>query len=156
MKVITLSQDYVALVDDEDFEKLNKFSWYAHKALNTYYACRKRRKSEVENWHKNMHVAMHREIMGQPKGMEVDHKDHNGLNCQKSNMRIVTHMHNMWNTPKRKTSKTGYRGISFDAQTRKWRAIITINHRSISLGRFVNLEEAIRARKIAEKKYFNI
>lgn len=155
MKYIPLTKGYIAIVDNEDYEALNKFKWYAHKSLNTHYACRKRRKDELGSaWKKNVHVSMHREIMKVSKNMDIDHIDHNGLNCQKSNMRIVNHMQNMWNIPRRKTSKTGYKGVSWDTQTSKWRAVITVNHKFISLGRFKELEDAIQSRKVAEKHYF--
>jgi hypothetical protein len=82
MREIQLPKGKIALVDDEDFERLNKLNWNPILCTNTYYAMRN------DN---GRFSSMHREIMGNPKGLEVDHIDGNGLNNQKSNLRSVTH-----------------------------------------------------------------
>ena len=78
MKLIKLTQDKFAKVDDEDFEYLNQFKWYAKKSRNTYYVTR-----GAFNGKNMSSIYMHREVMKTPKGTLVDHIDHDGLNCQK-------------------------------------------------------------------------
>ena len=164
MKYIELTKGYVAIVSDEDYENLSQFKWYASKSINssrnTHYACRKRRKDEMPEgtWKKNLHVAMHREIMKPPPNKDIDHIDGNGLNNQRSNLRIVNKTQNMQNARRRLTNKSGCRGVSYDRTTsnknKKWRAWIQVNGRFIGLGRYAEIEDAIKARKQAEKKYF--
>ena len=72
MKEIKLSQGKVALVDDDDYEWLIQFKWFAHKDCKTFYAGRTDRQTGKQLW-------MHREIMHTEKGMQVDHIDTMGL-----------------------------------------------------------------------------
>jgi hypothetical protein len=81
----------VALVDDEDFTKLSQFKWSVSTINNNRYALTGKKDPIAGS------TAMHRIIMNPPKGMEVDHIDGNGLNNQKSNLRVVTHWQNMCN-----------------------------------------------------------
>lgn len=92
MKLIPLSQGQFAQVDDEDFDWLNQWKWCADYNHGAYYARR--------TWFLNgkcYHVAMHREIMKTPKGIEVDHADLDGLNNQEYNIRNCNHGQNMAN-----------------------------------------------------------
>lgn len=85
MKEIPLTQGKVALVDDEDCERLNQFKWYALKRPNTWYAVRN---VWVEN--KRTAISMHREIMDASRGQEIDHKNGDGLYNLKVNLRFCT------------------------------------------------------------------
>jgi hypothetical protein len=77
MKEILLTQGKVALVDDEDFEELNKFNWHAHKDKNKFYA----EHSEWDKKNKNVkHIKMHRFLMAISQKVKIDRKDGNGLN----------------------------------------------------------------------------
>src|SRR3989304_2105986 len=87
MKEIQLSQGKVALVDDEDFEMLNRYKWSAMRGANTYYAYT----HIILESGKRTSIAMHRVIMQTPVGYETDHRDRNGLNNQRFNLRICTH-----------------------------------------------------------------
>jgi hypothetical protein len=94
MKRIKLTQGKYALVDDEDFEKLNKHKWYFHQGYvhrnsKTFFGKRKV-------------ISLHRAIMNYPKNKQIDHIDGNGLNCQKYNMRICTNNQNGKNQKKPK------------------------------------------------------
>ena len=100
-----------ALVDDEDYEKVIEAikykngepgKWYTHKppTSNTHYAnCGSRTK------------AMHRIIMDTPKGMDTDHKNGNGLDNRKENLRICTRAQNSRNKKLRCDSASGYKGV---------------------------------------------
>ena len=82
MKEILLTQNKVALVDDEYFERINQYKWYAQKnsRSDVWYAARQiyigRGKQKT--------ITMHREIMNAPKGVQIDHRNGNGLGNQKA------------------------------------------------------------------------
>lgn len=96
MREVILSQCKIALIDDEDFEAINEFKWYANKHRNTYYALR----HLPINSSKKL-CYMHRVIMKSPTRKQIDHIDGNGLNNQKSNLRICTGSQNQQNRTKR-------------------------------------------------------
>lgn len=137
MKEILLTQGKVALVDDEDYEELNKFKWYANELRKTHYAMR-----HMKGSHKTI-ILMHRVIMNCPNGMFIDHIDHNGLNNQKSNLRIVTNRQNIQNHNIIKSSK--YVGVSLDKYSKKWIASIRINKKTKYIGGFDNELDAHKA-----------
>lgn len=130
----------VALVDDQDYEYLNQWRWCAHKDHNTYYATR-----AIRNGKKTTSIIMHRIILDVPAGMEVDHIDHNGLNNQRSNIRIATHQQNMANL--RPWGKSKYLGVSF-CNSRGYvyiKATVYFNGKNKCLGSFSTEEDAARA-----------
>jgi hypothetical protein len=104
MKKIELTQGYVTLVDDEDFNSLNQFKWQVHFDGYNYYARRFSYKPKKET------IIMHRVIMNTPQDLVVDHIDHNGLNNQKSNLRNCTRPQNLMNTKVHGKSK--YIGVT--------------------------------------------
>jgi|SRR6188768_735071 len=140
MKEVQLTQGKVALVDDQDYDFLNQFKWYAKKDpfAKTYYAARNN--PEV----KGLLILMHRQILGldDPK-LFCDHSDHNGLNNQKYNLRIATRSQN--NANKQPTGTSKYLGVSWDKSRNKWKAEIRKNKKGIHIGRFKNEAEAALA-----------
>jgi hypothetical protein len=109
MKLIALTQGQFAQVDDEDFDYLNQFNWYAHKNRdNGFYALRTIH-TGLRSIRKTAHPSMHRTIMKEPEGLFVDHIDHNTLNNQKSNLRICTRQQNQRNRVSHGKSK--YLGV---------------------------------------------
>ena len=137
MKEIQLTQGKVALVDDEEFEKLNQFKWCAKKDGNTFYAIR-----GIRIGSKTQTIQMHNFIMN---GKGVDHIDHNGLNNQKSNLRFCTQSENMMNRSKGGNCTSIYKGVSFHKRDKIWRAKIHINGKDIHLGNFISEIEAAKA-----------
>lgn len=103
MREINLTQGYVALVDDEDYEKLNAYKWHVKKFKNVIYA----RRITIDK----KHILMHREILGVYDNNElIDHKDRNGLNNQKGNLRKCNRAQNRANAKPCGISK--YLGIT--------------------------------------------
>ena len=110
MKEILLTQGLVTIVDNDDYERLSKFKWYAAKSRQTYYAVRNKRIHDGYGGQRQ--IKMHREILGNDIGLlQCDHVDGNGLNNQKSNLRVVTPRQNCQNLHVPKTSR--HPGVSF-------------------------------------------
>ena len=141
MKRIALTQGKYALVDDEDFERLNQFKWCANKCWNTFYAVRNLPKING----KRFMVLMHHEVIGKPpKGLETDHENGQGLDNQRKNLRFVTTRQNAQNRKNLKKSSQ-YPGIDWFKRNKKWRAHIRINGKLKYLGSFTNEFEAFSA-----------
>lgn len=147
MKKILLTQGQIALVDDCDFEWLNQWKWCASKSYCTFYAIRSDRYPETKKAHT---VLMRRLILNAPKGMDVDHRDHFGLNNQRGNLRLCTHRQNIHNSRANRNSKTSvYKGVSYCKERKKWRACTEFQGKTIHLGRF---SEQIEAAKCYDAK----
>lgn len=139
MKVIILTQGQVAIVDDDDFEKLNAFKWQAKKYRKTYYAARSIR---LESG-KQRTINMHRAILNCPDGLEIDHVDGNGLNNQRYNIRVVTRRQNHQNLHRQSSSK--YPGVWHDKDANRWHSSIRIGPKIKNLGRYGSEVEAFKA-----------
>ncbi len=99
----------------------------------------------------------HRIVMGSPDAIfEIDHiqGETTRNDNRKYNLRITTKSQNMMNVGLRSNNKSGVTGVIWHKRSGKWRAIIVINGKQIELGLFVNFEDAVKARKEAEEKYF--
>lgn len=139
MKKIKLRQNKYALVDDEDFNYLNQWRW--HIAWNGYVVRGEYNGGNYKNFF------LHRVIIKTPKGMFTDHINHNRLDNRKSNLRICTKSQNGFNRNKQKNNTSGYKGVTFEKQTKKWVARIRFNGQMKTIGRFFNPEEASEAYK---------
>jgi hypothetical protein len=150
MKTIALSQGFAAMVDDEDYERVSAFKWSATKTKNTVYGVRKVRTPAGQTTSQ----LLHRFIMGvtHPR-INVDHEDHNGLNCQRNNLRVCVRGENDGNRRKSRGASQ-YKGVSWDSFRRLWRASITIHHMSKHLGRFQDEREAALAYDAAARAAF--
>lgn len=74
-----------ALVDEDDYEVLNRWTWTVKAFQGCHYALRKYVHYGKTNW-----IRMHREIMNHPKGKEVHHKNHDTLDNRKCNLVALT------------------------------------------------------------------
>lgn len=98
-KEIKSTNGLIFIVDDEDFDWINQYKWYAWKHGYTYYI--KRAEWVKGGRGKAISVLLHREIMRPGKGLQVDHLDRNGLNNQKHNMVNCTQAENNQNKRKK-------------------------------------------------------
>ncbi len=144
-KQILLSQGKVALVSDHRFEFLNQWKWSAVKGKQTWYACRMDGRRPFRK-----HVYLHRIIMNAPRGLQVDHRDGDGLNCQDENMRLCANIENSRNKRIKKNC-SGFKGVHRSGK--KFYALIRVNYEHIYIGRFPTAEEAARAYDEAARKY---
>ena len=153
MKTIELTQGQVALVDDEDFEWLSKWKWCADKTSRNgnYYAARYPRKNENRS---KKYIRMHREILGAKPCAQGDHRDGNGLNNCRDNLRVCTHAQNQQNKRISKKNTSGFKGVHWHSLTGKWRAQIKANGKRMHLGLFANPVQAAHAYDAKAKELF--
>lgn len=149
MKTILLSQGKVALVDDEDFERLSKFKWYTFRDINRFYAAR-----NIKNDNGNQRrLSMHRDILNlKDSSIDIDHKNHDGLDNRRQNLRICTRRQNAQNRRKLAGCASNFKGVSLNSG--KWRARIKYNKKRIHLGYFISEQEAANAYLNAAQEYF--
>ena len=133
MKTIHLTQGQITFVDDEDYDYLNQWKWYAKRCNNLYYAGR----NVVLKNEKHTSILMHKVILPTSNGkIQVDHIDRNGLNNQKYNLRKATNTQNAINSIHWNSSK--YRGVHFNKRINKYQVHISVNGRKKSLGTFID------------------
>ena len=129
MKKIPLTREMFAIVDDKDFEWLNQWNWHTQQGYKTWYAVRKS---------KGKRIKMHRQILGCTKNEQVDHRNGNGLDNQRHNIRKCTRSQNMQNLPKREGGSSIFKGVSWEKTCNKWRAGIKLNGKRTWLGVYVS------------------
>lgn len=150
MKEIPLTRGKVALVDDEDFDRLNAFKWQASSRYGTtFYAVRYARIAGKDRQKK-----MHREILGltDPR-IHVDHKDRDGLNNTRANLRQANCSQNARNRGPKPGSTSRFLGVCWSKKSQKWQAGISVNKKQIHIGIFSSEIEAATARDVAARKY---
>ena len=149
MRRIPLTQGKFAIVDNKDFEQLNKYKWYAHKdRCGRYYALRGVWDIKIQN---SITIPMHRQILGlnYKDGKESDHKDRNGLNNQRYNLRICTKAENLRNSIKKgHNCSSKYKGVDWREKKEKWRARIHCNRKTYFLGYY---ESEVKAARVYDK-----
>lgn len=138
MKEIKLTQNQIALIDDDDLEKVSNHNWYSHKRTNKFYA---------ESTINKKHIHLHRFILGvNDSNIIIDHIDGNSLNNQKSNLRLCSFAENQMNKkPYKNAPISNIKGISFISATKKWRAQIQSSKKKIYIGVFDDYKNAALA-----------
>lgn len=144
MKYITLTRGYSAIVDDDDYERLNAVNWYFHQGVSSRAAVRSVYEGHGKT-RKVRRVLMHREILLAKPGELVDHKNGDQLDNRKKNLRICSFLQNIWNRKKRRDS-TGSKfiGVSWSPYRSRWVCRITVNGKTRVLGLFKDEAEAAR------------
>lgn len=144
MKLIPLNRGMFAIVDNDDFERLNQFKWitYKQKGRENWYVIRSNKKNGLTP--KQCHMSHH--ILTAPEGYVIDHINGNSLDNRRENLRIATYQQNSRNRTKRKATASKYKGLC--RVRNKWRVSIAYDKRRIFLGYF---EEQITAAKVYDK-----
>ena len=126
------------LIDEDDIDKIKNIKWcYDRYVRNT-----------------TLKISLHRLIMGCDEKSVVDHINGNTLDNRKYNLRICDISKNAMNQKISTRNKSGYKGVFWDKNRNKWRVTISIDKKPIMVGRYDTLEEALKARKDAEEKYY--
>jgi hypothetical protein len=129
-----------ALVDDCDFDSVSGYKWYAKKKHKVFYAAMNY-SSETPSGR----IDLHRFIMNPKSGQEVDHRNGDGLDNRRSNLRVCSHRQNLMNQRIRKGASSKYKGVVWDKTNKKWKASIGFNYKLIHLGRYINEKDAAMA-----------
>lgn len=150
MKRLLSVEGQVILLDDSDYENLNKYRWHSvlFRTSKTPYAVR---------YSTSGTILLHREIMGlgRSSNLWVDHIDRNTLNNQRDNLRYATAAQNAWCRGIYRNNKSGHTGISYEPTRRSsWRVTLFKNGRRIYNRYFLSLESACAARTLWEQEQF--
>ena len=147
---IPLSNGMYALIDESDRKLVEGYKWHALKAPNNYYAITPMKNRQRSN------LKMHRLILDAPKGMEVDHINHDGLDNRRENIRLCTTAQNHANMRSRKNSSSRFKGVGLHKPSGKWVARIVVNRKYVHLGCFQDEEDAAKAYDVKAKEHFGV
>lgn len=141
-----LSQGKFAIIDDDDYYRVNAMAWHAyrssHAKLDLWYA--KHTIAHGDGTYSCM--SMHRFIMNSPSPLvQVDHKNNNGLDNRKENLRVCSITQNQGNSRKRKNTTSKYKGASWCERLSKWQAAIQHNRNRQYIGIYESEEDAAMA-----------
>lgn len=147
---IPLTQDKAALVDDEDAD-LASWGWCAAKLRKTFYAQRHIYRDDGVRTSQLLHrvIGARMSIEG-----EVDHRDRNGLNCTRKNLRAATASQNKANQALQSNNTSGVKGVSWNKRDCKWQAKIVVNGKAKAVGTFNDLGLAEVAVQRARERAF--
>lgn len=148
MKIIELTQGQAALIDDEDFDVVSRFKWRAKIRHGVWYAVR--HTPMIDG--KRTTQALHQFIL--PGVARIDHKNRDGLDNQKENLRPASRCQNSANSKKREATTSKFKGVHWVTAEQIWRAQIGYENTMIWLGNFSDEIEAARAYDVAAKKIF--
>ena len=136
---ISLTQGQFTVIDDADWPLVRPYKWYANRSHNKVYA----HTSVPRSGGGQSVIKMHRLILGlSDPTVECDHRDGDGLNNRRKNLRTCSRAENAFNRGARAGNTTGYKGVSWDRDSGRWRAQIMKNGRTYHLGRFDSPEAA--------------
>lgn len=137
MRIIELSKGFTTRVSEAGYEKVKDHSWRSLRLGRRVYAVRGSAPDLI---------FMHRVLIGAPKNLQVDHIDGDGLNNNESNLRLATQTQNAQGFCRKRANATSrFRGVSWDAKKKKWRASIRGAGITRNLGRFNSEEVAAKA-----------
>lgn len=131
--------EYVATVDADDRDLVAAYHWHAARRPNTVYVAHSKPRPA-----RGM-LLLHRVVCAAPPGVEVDHRDGNGLNNRRANLRLATSGQNKANSRKRGGTTSQYKGVSWFQRTGKWHAEIQAHGQRHYLGYFYEETEAAAA-----------
>jgi len=151
MKTIPLTQGKVTLVDDKDYDRVQKFKWQAlETSPGLWYAVHGFGRSSL---------FLHRYLLKATPNQECDHVNGNGLDNRCDNLRLCSKSQNIANSRKTRSygghpTSSEYKGVNWHKARRKWIAYITVQYRRKHLGYFTTEVEAALAYDAAARQYF--
>lgn len=150
---IKSGEEFRFIFDTEFYNEVAKKYWGIRRSGKIVYLRSSDRKKESEriSLHRFVYSLKHKTSFD--KNTIIDHKNRNSFDNRISNLNLVTHLENNQNVSIRKDNKSGVRGVHWDKNRKKWVAGIQYNKKRIDLGAYIDKEDAIKARREAEKKY---
>lgn len=126
-RYIALTKGAFTIIDEADYESANKHLWFlgagGYARRNGQYGTRSS-------------IALHRELIKAPKGKFVDHISGDRLDNRRANLRFATNAQNKWNAVQHRDNTSGFKGVSWAKQAKKWRAKICRFEKQYHLGYF--------------------
>jgi hypothetical protein len=144
---IPLSMGLTALINESDVPVVAPYKWCASKGNTTFYVVANTTKPDG----RRTMIKLHRLIMGAVSGQYVDHRNHNGLDNRRANLRLCNMSQNGGNARTSRRNKSGYRGVGWHKQAGKWRAYIEVGRQLRHLGLFDDPWEAALAYNAAAR-----
>jgi len=139
---VPLTKGYEAIIDAADASFVGQWRWKGSDTMSPYHVYAMR---TVKHKGKSSAQSLHRLIMGNPAGFLVDHINGNTLDNRRTNLRLATKGQNQTNSRMRANNKSGYRGVHWRPDTRKWCSQIKSNGVVRTLGSFATVEAAAEA-----------
>lgn len=130
---------FFALVDEDDFLALSEFAW--HRDVGGYA----RRSLPIVDGKRTGSIAMHRQILNAPAGIEVDHINHVRLDNRRFNLRLATASQNHGNTRSLPGTSSRFKGVTWFKRYSLWRAQVKHQGKGFHIGYFADEEAAARA-----------
>ena len=148
MKVINLTRGFKTIVDDCDYALVSCFKWHARINKNKVYAAR--------TLNSGQKIFLHRLILGLDRNrlIEADHINGDGLDNRRSNLRACSRVENCRNLKKRSDNTSGFKGVQWDKERKRWTSIIYINGKLTRIGRFLKKLDAVNAYDKKAKEEF--
>ena len=159
MTITAYIQEVPTYIDVESMPLINAYAWrLEHQSSGIYFCARYVQSSGVP-----ITIKLHRLIAGATKIIDgiaynseelIDHKDQNTLNNTLTNLRPCSKSQNAMNSKIPVNNTSGYKGVSWKQDKKKWKAYLTLDHTQIHLGYFDDIEDAVRARIEGAKRVF--
>ncbi len=129
--------------DIEDYDRIKDYCWYLHRGYVISV--------EAQT---NKEIYFHRLILPYMSNRVIDHINHQTNDNRKNNLRIVTQSENQMNKKKQSNNTSGVTGVYYDNKYNRWYSVINYNKNVLHLGHYNKFDDAVKARKEAEEKYF--